>query len=267
VDQELMADMELAIRVAGQGRAARATAGIKLRQPLAHARALVTAGEQQRLSRLADILLDELNVKQMEYVQSAQQLVTHEVHLRPELLGPKYGPLFPGLREAVEAMDSETLARQLQAGSPMCIDVDGQEITLLPEETEVRIHAQDGYALSEDRGLLVAVDTVLTPQLQFEGHARDIVRRIQSMRKEADFDIDDRIVTYFQADGILAEVLSDPEQSAYVCAETLSSRLVQGPAPAGAHGQSFSLEGEQISLSVQRSDESTPNCRDAAPSG
>jgi isoleucyl-tRNA synthetase len=252
IDEELMADMELAIRVAGQGRAARSQAGIKLRQPLALARVLASLEERQRLDRLAGIILDELNVKEMEFVEWAQELVSYEIHLRPQLLGPKHGAMFRRLRRAVNSMDAKALARQLQAGESISLEVEGHAIEVLPEEAEVRIHAHEGYALAEERGLIVAVDTTLTPELELEGLARDLVRRIQNMRREAGFNIDDRITTYYQAEGRLSKVLEDPRQAAYICAETLSCELVRSPAPVGVHAQSFDLEGEQIHLAVQR---------------
>jgi isoleucyl-tRNA synthetase len=252
IDQELMADMELAIRVAGQGRAARSREGIKLRQPLARARVLAGPDERQRLGRLADIILDELNVKEMDLVEWAQELVSYEIHLRPQLLGPKHGSMFPRLRRAVESMDAEVLARQLQAGAPIAVEVEGQTIELLPEEAEVRICAHEGYAMAEERGLIVAVDTTLTLELEREGLARDLVRRIQNMRREAGFNIADRITTYYQAEGRLAGVMEDSGQAAYIRAETLSRELVRSPAPAGAYVQSFDLEGEQVRLGVQR---------------
>jgi isoleucyl-tRNA synthetase len=252
IDQGLMADMALAMRVASLGRSARSTAGMKLRQPLARARVLADADARQRLDRLTDIILDEVNVKEVEFVEEARELVRYEIGLRPQLLGPKHGPLFPTLRQVVEGMDAEALARQLQAGVAVAIQVQGQAVELLPEEAEVRIHAQTGYALAEERGLIVAVDTALTPDLEREGLARDLVRRIQNMRKEAGFNIDDRITTYYQAEGRLAEVMTDPEQASYILAETLSRELLECPPPHGTHAQSFELEGSHITLGVRR---------------
>ena len=251
-DQELMADMELSMRVASLGRAARSKAGMRLRQPLAQARVLADGDQRQRLGRLSGIILDELNVKELDFVERAEELVSHEVHLLPQLLGPKYGPLFPKLCRAVEGMDAEVLAQQLKARTPIAIQVEGEPIELLPEEVEVRTHAREGYAVAEERGLIVAVDTILTPELEREGLTRDLVRRIQNMRKEADFNIDDRITTHYQAEGQLAEVMADPEQRAYIGAETLSRELVEGPPPQEAYVQSFELEGEHITLGVQR---------------
>ena len=252
MDHELTEDMDLAMRVASLGRAARSKSGLKLRQPLARARVLANETERQRLNRLFSIIVDELNVKEMDFVQQAEELVRREIHLLPQLLGPKHGRLFPKLRQAVQSMDAEMLARQIGSGSAVSVQVEGQTIELLPEEVEVRTHGREGYAVAEERGLVVAVDTTLRPELEWEGVARDLVRRIQNMRKEAGFNIDDRIVTFYQAEGRLAEVMHDPQQAAYIQAETLSRELVEAHPSGEAYVQSFRLEGEEVVLGVQR---------------
>ncbi|MEA3345976.1 MAG: class I tRNA ligase family protein [Chloroflexota bacterium] len=252
IDEELARDVELAIRAASLGRSARSQAGLKLRQPLARARVLASESERQRLDRLSAIIMDELNVKRLDFVERAGELVSYETHLLPQLLGPKYGSLFPKMQKAVAGMDAEQLAQRVEAGVPIAIQVEDQSIELLPEEVEVRTHAREGYAVAEERGIIVAVDTRLTPELEREGLARDLVRRIQNMRKRADFNIEDRITTYYQAEGQLAEVMEDPEQAAYIQAETLSLDLVEGPSPPRAYVQSFELEGDRITLGVRR---------------
>jgi len=252
IDPELMADMQLAMQVSSLGRAARAQAGIKLRQPLARALVLTDANQRRRLERLAGIIVDELNVKELQFVDQAEELVRHEIHLRPDLLGPKYGPLFPKLRRGVGDMDAGELSRQIEVGEPIAVEVEGQSIELLPQEVEVRTHAREGYAVAEERGLIVAVDTIITPQLEREGLMRDVVRRIQIMRKEAGLHIDDRISTYYQAEGRLATVMADPDQVGYIRAETLSRDVINGPPPAEAYVQSFELNGGRITLGIVR---------------
>ena len=252
VDKELMADMELAIKVASLGRAARSKVGIKLRQPLAQVLVLAEEEQRQRLDRLSGIILAELNATEMRFVERAEELVSYEIHLLPQLLGPKYGQLFPVLQRAVGRLNAESPIQQIRAGEPIAVEVDGQLVELLPEEVEVRTNAREGYAVAEERGLIVAMDTTITPQLEREGLARDIVRRIQNMRKEADFSIDDRIVTHYQAEGQVAGVMADPELRAYIQAETLSHELIEGPPPPEVYVQSYELNGEAITLGVRR---------------
>jgi len=250
VDEELMADMDLTMRVVELGRSARGTSGIKLRQPLARAVVVVNEQEQARLERLADLVRDELNVKELAFATDPTDLVEYEINLLPSVLGPKHGPRFPRLRQAVAAMDAVALARRLEAGLPIQVEVDGETVEVLPEEAEVRLKPKEGYAVATERALLVGVDVVITPELEKEGLARDVVRRIQNMRKEAGFEIADRITTYYQAGPKLKEVFAD--YGDYIAAETLSTALVEGAAPEGAYTGQFKLGGEELVLGVVR---------------
>ncbi len=253
VDQELLGQMELAMQIATLGRSARSTSGIKLRQPLARARVYAGAGPVGLTPSLAELVTDELNVKELEFVAEEAALVEYEIGLLPNLLGPKHGPRFPLLRRAVAEADAEALARRFEAGLSTLVELDdeGPPVELLPEEVDVRIQGREGYALAEDRGIVVAVDVSLTPGLAREGLARDLVRRIQTLRKEADFQLDDRIVTYYDADEELNDVVAD--WGHYIREETLSRELVRGPVPRNVPwAESFTLDGHPVMLGVKR---------------
>jgi isoleucyl-tRNA synthetase len=264
VDQDLLDRMALAMQIAALGRSARSTSNVKLRQPLARAR--VYAGQQAAdgstgltagLGALADLVTDELNVKALEFVAQEADLVEYEIGLLPNLLGPKYGKRFPLLRQAIAAVaDAEAgaLARRFQAGlsATVALDDGGPAVELLPEEVEVRLHGREGYAVVEEKGLVVAMDVNLTPELAREGLARDLVRRIQTLRKTADFQLDDRIVTYVDTDddelgAVVAEWID------YIQAETLSRELLSGPVPGDVPwAESFKLEGHPVTLGVKK---------------
>jgi isoleucyl-tRNA synthetase len=252
VDQELLARMARAMQIASLGRSARSTSGIKLRQPLSRAR--VHVGRQAvDLGDLADLVIDELNVKALEFVDTETDLVAYEIGLLPNVLGPKHGKRFPLLRRAVAAADAGRLARSFRAGlgTSVALDDGGPAVELLPEEVEVRIHGREGYALAEEKGVVVAVDVTITPGLAREGLARDLVRRVQTLRKEAGYQLDDRIVTYYHAGDELNAVVV--EWNDYIRAETLSLELVPGPVPddVGQQG-SYSLEGHPLALAVRK---------------
>jgi isoleucyl-tRNA synthetase len=250
LDQELINDMELAINVSSLGHSARNSANIKLRQPLARAIVVADVRQQARLEHLSDIVLDELNVKEIEFVREADDLVHYEIGLNPRLLGPKHGPLFPKLRKAVAEMDALSLARALQAGDPVAVDVQGTEIVVLPTEAQVRMHAREGMAVADAAGIVVGIDTELTPALELEGLARDIVRRIQDARKNADFEIEDRIELRYQAEGKLEEVFQTQEQ--YVADETLAVSVQQGQPLQDGHTESFTIGDEAMTVSIRR---------------
>jgi isoleucyl-tRNA synthetase len=253
VDQDLLDGMALAMQVAALGRSARSTSNVKLRQPLAWARVYAGQGATGLTEGLADLVTDELNVKGLEFVEQEADLVEYEIGLLPNLLGPKHGKRFPLLRRAVAAESAGVLARRFQAGLSLTIELDdgGPAVELLPEEVEVRTHGREGYAVAEEKGVVVAVDVTLTPELAREGLARDLVRRVQTLRKEAGYQLDDRIVAYYQAGDELAEVIE--EWSDYVQAETLSLELVPGAVPGDVDGQdSFNLGEHSVTVGVKK---------------
>jgi len=250
LDEELMADMDMAIKVTSLGRSARNAANVKLRQPLAKAIVVADARQQMRLEHLADVVLDELNVKEIDFLRQADELVHYEIGLLPHILGKKHGRLFPRLRKAVSGMDARPLARSLQAGQPVTVDVEGTPIELLPEEAQVRMRAREGLAVADADGVVVGIDTELTPELEQEGLARDLVRRVQEMRKNAGYEIQDRITLTYQAGETLSAVfvtLGD-----YVVAETLAVEVRTGTPPEGSHVETFELNGQEITIGVQR---------------
>jgi isoleucyl-tRNA synthetase len=253
IDQDLLDRMALAMQVAALGRSARSTSNVKLRQPLSRAR--VYAGKQalELAGSLVELVTDELNVKALEFVEREADLVEYEIGLLPNVLGPKHGKRFPMLRKAVAAAEAAVLARRFQAGLGVTVELDdrGPAVELLPEEVEVRLHGREGYAVAEEKGLVVAVDITLTPELTREGLARDLVRRLQTMRKDADFQLDDRIVTYYDVDDELQSVVA--EWADYIRTETLSEKFVSGPVPGEVdRRESFKLEGHQLTLGVKR---------------
>ena len=252
IDQDLLDRMSLAMQIAALGRSARGAANIKLRQPLARAR--VYAGDQAiRLEGLVGLVTDELNVKTLEFVPQEADLVEYEINPLPNLLGPRLGKRFPLLRKALAAADAAALARRLTAGLSVTLELEdgGPAVELLPEEVEVRLHGRQGYAVAEEKGLVVAVDVTLTPELTREGWARDLVRRIQTMRKEANLLLDDRIIIYYDVDDDLELVLQ--EWGHFIQDETLSQQLVPGPVPDDAERrETFKLEHHPATLGIKK---------------
>jgi len=165
-------------------------------------------------------------------------------------------PCSPKIRAAVAELDQAELARRIQADEAVALEVEGQTVSLLPEELEVRTEAQEGYAVAEEAGYLAAISTTLDDELIQEGLARELVRRIQTMRKDAGFRIEDRITTYYQAGPTLRGVLETLGQ--YIKGETLSTELIEGDLPAlmgeglptEPHVQTFKVEGEEITLGL-----------------
>ena len=251
VDEKMLDQMALARQVASLGLSARNTAGLKVRQPLA--RVLVYTGGKATLSpELIEIVKDELNVKSFEFVEHAQKLVSYRIMPDNKQLGPRFGAKFPQVRAALAALDPGEVVQAVANEKPVLLEVDGQTVELAPGEVLISTQPVEGLAVAADKLATVAVDAHVTPELKAEGLAREIVRRVQAMRKDAGFDIADRITTYYQAGEELAEVFRRWQD--YIMAETLSTALAAEVAPAGAYTETHKIEGESLELGVLRND-------------
>jgi len=245
-----MADMDLAIKICGLGRSARNKAGIKLRQPLQEARVVTEETALERLQEYTELIKDELNIKELALTNQKKELMNYEILLLPHLLGKKYGNLFPKIRATVATMDANALIQSLQKDQQIEIKVNNQIITLLPEEVEVRTQPKEGYVLAEEQDITVGVTTVVTEELRREGLARDIVRRIQSQRKDAGFDISDHVETYYEAGSELTEVFTT--HGDYIASETLSRTIHKTEPPEDAHVANYKIDGETLKIGLIR---------------
>ncbi len=250
IDAELEAKMAAVQQVVSLGRAARNVGKIKVRQPLS--RLIVYAPENIRagLQQLAEHVLDELNVKEMVFTDDPVQFVELHVRARPDLLGPKLGPRLPAVVQALRERDPWEVWQAKTAGRPLTVQVADESVTLLPEELQVDLKQKPGFAAAAGEGYIVALDTALTPELVQEGLARELVHTIQSMRKEAGFNIEDRIRTFYQGGSDIAAVVE--RFGEHIRQETLSIELVQGPAPDGAFIQEHTVNGRKVTLGVMR---------------
>jgi isoleucyl-tRNA synthetase len=250
VNEELVYQMDLARRVASLGLSARSNAGLKVRQPLAKVLAHVSEGSAELSDELVAIVADELNVKGLEFVAEAEALIRYKVLPNNKLLGPKYGADFPKVRAALAALNPADVAAQVAEEAPVDLKVDGKTISLSPEEVLVSTEGAEGMAVAADKLVTVAIDTILTPELKSEGLAREIVRRIQAQRKNADFSIEDRITTWYSAEDELAAVFTT--WGDYIQAETLTTELVAGQPPAQAFVETHKVEGQEFTIGIKQ---------------
>ncbi len=249
VDTDLLEQMEVARQVASLGLGARNSAGLKVRQPLA--KVLAYAGGKRDLDApFVAIIVDELNVKQFAFVEKASDLVSYRILPDNKTLGPRFGAQFPQVRAALAAKDPGEVAASVLAGQPVSLEVEGASVELAPSEIQVLTQPLEGLAVASDKYMTVAVDAQLTPELRAEGLAREVVRRVQAMRKDAGFNIEDRITTYYQASGEMAQVLQT--WSEYIKAETLSTELLDGEGDEGAYRETHQVDGETLALAVKR---------------
>jgi len=227
LDSDLLEKMGLAITAAQLGRAARGSADLKLRQPLAKARINVgSEKERKHLTEIAEILKEEINVKEIEIVSDVGDLVSYVVLPNSKILGPKFGDDFPAVRKALLALDASEVAQQIQDNKKIDLTVNGNEVTLTEDEVLVQTQAKGEDAVASDQGVTVLVDGTLTPELVEEGIARDFVRNINEARKQMGFEINDRISVEFEANAELSKAVNSFET--YIKDETLALSLTQG---------------------------------------
>ncbi len=254
VDQALLDRMALVRQVVTLGHSARAGAGIKVRQPLA--RAVVHGADALREDgEMLRLIADELNVKEVTFVAQERDLVTYRLLPDNRKLGPKFGPRFPQVRAALAATDPSEAVRTLRAGNPLRLSLEGETVELAPDEVLIQTRPRSGMAVAAERGVTVAVETTLTPELEAEGLAREVVRRVQTLRKEAGLNLDDRIVTLYQADDRLAAVIARWRD--YIQGETLSVELVGDALPAelpaeGAAQGEYTVNGHRLVLAIRK---------------
>jgi isoleucyl-tRNA synthetase len=250
MDDSLISQMALTRRIASLGLSARSAAGIKLRQPLG--KVIVHPGEDRQAldDPLVTILQDELNVKAIEFIESADQLVSFRILPDNKILGPKYGARFPQVRAALAECRVEDVVQSVQAGESVKVRVEGGEIEIGPDEIMVLSEASEGLAVAADKGVTVGVETDISDELRAEGLAREVVRRIQAMRKSADFNIEDRILTSYQAEGELADVMSTWAE--YIQGETLSTVLEDRPPDEGMYTETFMIAESEVLIGVKQ---------------
>jgi isoleucyl-tRNA synthetase len=235
IDEDLSFRMAVARQVVNMGRAARNSAQIKTRQPIEVA--VVAAGDRQRaaVESLAAVVAEELNVKAIEYVASASELVNYVVKPNYRTLGPKFGKNMPAVAAAVAALPADETGDRLGSGRSVMVKVEGREHEFTPDDFVVEAHERDGFRVEREGGVAVAISTRLSPALLREGLARELVHHIQNTRKAADFQIDDRIRLRVSGPAEIGEMLS--VHGDWVKKETLAVSLeVSGPTTGTAGG-------------------------------
>lgn len=251
IDEKLNREMDLVMKLASVGHAARNKANRKVRQPLAEAAFSVGTAEERRvLTKYADLLEDELNVKHVRSLDTAGEAVSYSLNPLPKQLGQKYASRFPAIRKAILDLEPEAAAKQLLDGKPLELVLDGERFEIQPDEVEVRAQARSGYAVASEGPYLAALVTDLTPELVREGLAREFVRRVQDLRKQADFEISDRIRVYYTATPQLAQAVRDFQE--YIQNETLAVELVEAPAADDMATTSDQFDGEEVTIGIRK---------------
>ena len=227
IDEDLSFRMGVARKAVNLGRSARMAAQLKVRQPLATALVSCDARRRAALESLSDVVTEELNVKELAFVDSATDLVSFQVKANYRTLGPRFGKAMPEAAAAVAALEGADVARRLAAAEPVKIVVGGTEEELGADDLLVETRQREGFAVEQEADLVVGLLTTLTPELQREGLARELVHHVQNTRKAAGFRIEDRISLVIEGPDEVVAMLA--EFAEWVKRETLSVDVVASP--------------------------------------
>jgi isoleucyl-tRNA synthetase len=251
IDESLNQEMQLIMRLVSLGHSARQKANRKVRQPLASAAFSVSSpAERMAVSTYADVISDELNVKQVRLLDASTEALTHSVKPLPKQLGQKYGNKYPAIQKAILAMNPEEVAKTLQSGETLLVKAGGETYNIVSEEVEVKAMAKEGFAVAEEGAYVAALVTELTPELAQEGLAREFVRRVQDLRKAAELDVADRIEMFVEASAGLKSAIEAYKD--YITSETLTSKLSFDSPPDNSSVVEDEFDGEKVKVGVRK---------------
>jgi isoleucyl-tRNA synthetase len=243
VDKTLEDEMDKAYKTVKLGRSARNAANIKNRQPLA--KMLVSLGSLPEY--YGDIVKDELNIKEVELGADLSKYVNFEIKPNLPVLGKPYGKLIPGIRKVIGTMNQMELAQTINNGGVVTISVDGTEIELNSERLLVTMQGLEGFAFAGEGEMGVVLDTNITEELKEEGHVREILSRIQNMRKESGFEVADKIRIFVSGNEMLQNVIVKFEEQ--IKRDTLSVEVVYS---AEREYNAVKINGEDLELAVEK---------------
>jgi isoleucyl-tRNA synthetase len=246
-DPELEAAMEAVRLTVELGRAARAQAKAKMRQPLRRAVIVANDAERAAISARAELVTTELNVKELDFVSEEADLVTYAVKPNYRSLGPRFGKRMPQVAAAVEALDAVHVAKVMADGGEIGINIDGDEHAIGPDEVTLALQPLDGYEVEAEAGHAVALQLELDEELRREGDAREIVHAVQNARKGAGLDISDRIALSLGGDEELLTAARAHEH--YIAGEVLATSVAYD----AGEGAEAKIDGRDLRIAVKRS--------------
>lgn len=249
VDDHLVKEVDQVISIVKAGRALRNQTNIKVRQPLSDL--VIRPNSSMKIDTLKKYeqhIKEELNVKKLIIAAEDTELVEYSLKIDFKLLGPKYGRDLPLIQRALAALPAQEVAKKVRAKLAVELSFDDRKVVLNPDEIIVEIKAKQNYAVQEVDGMLLGINTQLTDELLSEGLARDLVRHIQELRKEADFELNDRIHLFYSASGKIEEAIV--RHADYIKAETLSL-TIHNQLENGIFSKELKLAGEPVKIGVK----------------
>ena len=245
IDAELEANMEMVLKVVVLGRACRNASNIKNRQPIGK---MYVKADSELSQFYKEIIEDELNVKEVEFKDDVSAFTTYEFKPQLRTVGPKYGKKLNGIRKYLSEIDGNAAKAELDANGKIVFEVDGDTIELLEEDLLIQMIKMEGYVTEQDKNVTVVLDTNLTAELIEEGFVREIISKIQTMRKEAGFEVTDKIVISAENSVKIAEIIDKNRQM--IQNDVLCERIVLEKAQ--GYTKEWNINGENVILGVEK---------------
>ena len=245
IDPKMEEDMADLLEIVVMGRAARNTANIKNRQPIG---TMYVKSEFQLSEFYKEIIEDELNVKEVVFKDDIADFISYSFKPQMRTVGPKYGKLLNKIKTVLSELDGNKAMAELKSTGELKLDIDGQEIVLLEEDLLIDMAQMEGYVSESDHTITVVLDTNLTPELIEEGFVRELVSKIQTMRKEAGFEVMDKIRVYAKDNDKIVDIMKNHGDE--IKSEVLAEDIVTGETK--GYEKEWNINSERVTMAVER---------------
>ena len=245
IDPKMEEDMADLLEIVVMGRAARNTANIKNRQPIG---TMYVKSEFQLSEFYKEIIEDELNVKEVVFKDDIADFISYSFKPQMRTVGPKYGKLLNKIKTVLSELDGNKAMAELKSTGELKVDIDGQEIVLLEEDLLIDMAQMEGYVSESDHTITVVLDTNLTPELIEEGFVRELVSKIQTMRKEAGFEVMDKIRVYAKDNDKIVDIMKNHGDE--IKSEVLAEDIVTGETK--GYEKEWNINSEKVTMAVER---------------
>ena len=245
IDKDLEANMEELLEIVVLGRACRNTANIKNRQPIG---TMYVKAEKAMDKFYTDIIADELNVKEVKFADDVESFISYSFKPQLRTVGPKYGKLLNGIRTALSEIDGTAAMKELRDNGVLVLDIAGNRVELAEEDLLIETAQSEGYVTETDGETSVVLDTNLTPELIQEGFVREIISKVQTMRKEAGFEVMDKILVYAKDNDKIMDIMKANQDE--IKREVLAENIILGEAE--GYTKEWNINKEAVTLGVSK---------------
>jgi isoleucyl-tRNA synthetase len=249
IDKELETKMEIAQHVVYLTRAIRAKSNLKVRQPLKKLMVVVEKNKKNSLAKMKEVILEEVNIKELEIVEDDSVIVRKSAKPNFKTIGPKFGTKVKSVTERIKNFTGSEI-NSLENGNPVTLEIDGENYNIVSEDVEILSEQIGGWIVESENGLTVAVDTQLTKELISEGLAREFVNRIQNMRKDAGFQVTDKINVEFSGNSDFVDAINSFKK--YISVETLAEKIESKDELIGGFLQDWKIGGSDIKIKIEK---------------